>query len=71
MYLSLKAVQWFTICGTSPPLGLTIGWIETQLSQYEEMDWNELNGIQNIKQFNSYECRSNSVSCRIQFNAFD
>ena len=20
MYLSLKAVQWFTICGTSPPI---------------------------------------------------
>ena len=31
MYLSLKAVQWFTICGMSPPSGLTIGWIETQL----------------------------------------
>ena len=31
MYLALKAVQWFTICGTCPPLGLSIGWIETQL----------------------------------------
>ena len=25
MYLLLKAVQWFTICRTSPPSGLAIG----------------------------------------------
>ena len=31
LHLSLKALQWFTICGKSPPLGLTIGWSETDL----------------------------------------
>ena len=30
-HLSLKAVQWFAIGGTSPPSRLTIGWRETQL----------------------------------------
>ena len=35
------------------------------------MDWNELNGIQNVKQINLYECWTNSVSFRILVNAFD
>ena len=32
--LSLKAVQWFTICGTSPPSELAIGRNETKASTY-------------------------------------
>ena len=34
------------------------------------MDWNELNGIQNVEQINPYECQTNSVSFRILVNAF-
>ena len=31
MYLLLKAVQWFTICGTYPPSGLAIVRSETKV----------------------------------------
>ena len=34
-----KTVQWFTICGTSSPLRLTISWSETQLLLSHFYQW--------------------------------
>ena len=42
MYLSLKAVQWFTICGTSPPSGFAIGRSETKVVASHSNQWSNL-----------------------------
>ena len=42
IYLSFKAVQWFTICGTSPPWGLAIGRSEIKVVASHSNQWSTL-----------------------------
>ena len=52
----------------APPLRFSV--VPSPLRQ-EEVDWNELNGIQNVKQINSYECKTIYVLFQILVNTFD